>query len=1317
MYKRKFPKTKTLVGNISTSTRKENISSLSMEAPTLSTISRNYSIDECPTSPSLLDDLPELPVEKKRKIADNVLDNTEPPLNNDPFSYLTQILASCGLHLKNDQNVLSVEEYKFIQSLKSKLTTDSEDIAEFDLLNKFVTVLEAYLNDKINLKVALSPCKAMPENKLRQQRDSLARLLLQVPIIQPNLIDILFDKMVEICLEDVTDSIMTTQKWVRLLLKPFKQLYSIIDLRKVCSKLFDNLTAVSDDDLKRELIASIPDIVLDSEEHDAHDELCKLLRDNKQLMACILETIGLLTIAKEDLTFIQMDMIPEISHTPLDILPALVRFLIKVDDLTVAEKIVDGLRSELPFANLDKFSQLTANSENFTSIQLVIFSCIYDRFLSSKLLLDVWVKTISQVQSHVEHKPMDVVILFLAYSSASNDSSTMNSILSVFKDRLKNGFFRTDIMEKTFKIFTPVFKEYFESFIKMFSNLVKVTDHVSIEVVSSMAVNCFNNIDQCWCNWIVEELLVLMGTGNKLIVEVVLNILSEFTEQRINKMQPLATRLTSVFMNKIYDFSIREISQVMDMLCKIAYSEGPDGINDCSVFQDEINIFVQKELCSIDTISQRVGIIGAIMLIKHIVSVTPEEASETISNSEEDIPLTPKAKEAYSLIELLLTRTKADTDFQILFFDQFAHMLFQCPYLDKTFMHTVSTVLKTNFQYSFLIAANEFLNENLMFDCSLTFCLDKKLDEIIAVNICPVVMNETNKVEKAVLGFQSSRSNALTSMFRLVRVLEREDLSEIDALLGCPIILPNTQTMDNFEMLSPEQQIVVVNTLFHTVNWFHEVINCFSYLIKQKNGSKVLIRLRTITYLIKSLKKCLSVMYDPEYIPPVCYYGLAVEKPNFNKIKNKSKTTKSTKGDKKAKGKVNISVNTTSATNFNITHTSHDDNNFEDEVDISIYKDYFRELDIDTWLILTQKFVINPDSEKDKEFSPELGPSELRYLLEDILQKLEHVVFKNKKISPLAKSKSKETVGFTTVSMVPEKTMLKNFIKLLPHIFTDLEALSEFFKNLLIVNDNILDATGMFMVESIELKQCVGLILKSIVVLFQWSDFKSSDTEDLFINALRKMISRTDLCSQSTQSRRQMCKKELLSEKIKYLGNYQDIILHIDAAVSLVTVMKLLNNFSYDLENDVLIRDTCWNFLTRQWYTMQGSHEDGTKYNEKIKFLLNTYFQCHDNVSQLTKLVEIFAEEVLVMESKTDKLKTLPTINKANLKLLISVILSILLDFVKKGLKKSESEYDRLTVWQSSIFIMEKVVCVVKKQDSRNNLLAFVKNVLHFLGF
>jgi len=62
---------------------------------------------------------------------------------------------------------------------------------------------------------------------------------------------------------------------------------------------------------------------------------------------------------------------------------------------------------------------------------------------------------------------------------------------------------------------------------------------------------------------------------------------------------------------------------------------------------------------------------------------------------------------------------------------------------------------------------------------------------------------------------------------------------------------------------------------------------------------------------------------------------------------------------------------------------------------------------------------------------------------------------------------------------------------------------------------------------------------------------------------------------------------------------------------------------------------------------MQGLEENGSKYNDQIKFLLEIYFQCHnDQLKKLIEVVDWLEEEVLTMESKTDRLKTLPTINK-----------------------------------------------------------------------
>lgn len=75
----------------------------------------------------------------------------------------------------------------------------------------------------------------------------------------------------------------------------------------------------------------------------------------------------------------------------------------------------------------------------------------------------------------------------------------------------------------------------------------------------------------------------------------------------------------------------------------------------------------------------------------------------------------------------------------------------------------------------------------------------------------------------------------------------------------------------------------------------------------------------------------------------------------------------------------------------------------------------------------------------------------------------------------------------------------------------------------------------------------------------------------IIVDALKKMSNKTDLSSQSTQFKHQVCKKRLILEKIKYLKEFQGIVLHLDAAVNLVTIIQILKNFSDDSENDIIL--------------------------------------------------------------------------------------------------------------------------------------------------
>lgn len=67
------------------------------------------------------------------------------------------------------------------------------------------------------------------------------------------------------------------------------------------------------------------------------------------------------------------------------------------------------------------------------------------------------------------------------------------------------------------------------------------------------------------------------------------------------------------------------------------------------------------------------------------------------------------------------------------------------------------------------------------------------------------------------------------------------------------------------------------------------------------------------------------------------------------------------------------------------------------------------------------------------------------------------------------------------------------------------------------------------------------------------------------------MTNKTDLSSQSTQYKRQLCKNALVFEKINYLKEFQNIVLHLDTAVSLVTIIQILKNFIEEPENNIVL--------------------------------------------------------------------------------------------------------------------------------------------------
>ncbi|KAG8323521.1 Fanconi anemia group D2 protein [Homalodisca vitripennis] len=243
---------------------------------------------------------------------------------------------------------------------------------------------------------------------------------------------------------------------------------------------------------------------------------------------------------------------------------------------------------------------------------------------------------------------------------------------------------------------------------------------------------------------------------------------------------------------------------------------------------------------------------------------------------------------------------------------------------------------------------------------SLQFFLDDDTDGAIALNLSQLVAVEADSSKpRPMMGM-----SCLHPLLRLLRGLEMNDLSEIDALLGCAIAMPVPAVYTEFSQLSAYQQHLALHCLFHCINWLLEVINCFAFLVKKNEPEKVLMRLRTIVWLRGLLARCLPQAM--EYTPPMCHFQ-ALPKPKLTSVEKPTKKATKKKGKKKGKKKQDGEESVLTGKDNGSQQEEEEDEEEpveEKAADLSKYKYYFREIDIDMWLVLTQPLTLSPSPEK-----------------------------------------------------------------------------------------------------------------------------------------------------------------------------------------------------------------------------------------------------------------------------------------------------------------------------------------------------------------
>lgn len=1178
-------------------------------------------------------------------------------------NYLHKTLRESGLTLKHppDKCKISQESIHVIRSIKKNLEKHFEyptNVSElFSSLEKEcmdLDVFKQYLFPNI-VRISDESPDEYPVN------DSVFKILLSIPILQNKLIDYIFEKATDLAVQT------KCEPWIQMILKCFSGLESIIDTEKLSSNLINLLDITSEKMVRFEIITAIPDIVGDQEHNNISTELSRILSEDHDLIPAILECLSYLCLSEDQYELLQKKTLNILlSLSKCNYFPNFIKFLLipsRMSDGAYLEA-VQGLRNSMGW------SESMAKPQDIASSQVLTATAIRNSMIFSKVIANAWLKVVSNCKVNIDHKPIDIVILLILFTTSEERQKQVENVV---RKLVKSDVLKEDLLDEAFEKFKPILKTHLKHLIELANLLLKTkTDPIVESFASHMYTLMFSKLEDC-CQTIVAELLQL-GDSKQCVMSILL-ILNTVASEDMSLLKPQSVRMLTL-LDGMDDMGLDEVRAVMNLLCGLAYSY------ENSVIRDDLQMIIRKELFSSNPKMKIQGVLAGIHAVKYLMATNDNDETRELPDDisygsgihlpEGDL------REAAQIIEMISTSTKQFPDITAFFYDELSKIVGSAPYINKNFMSWLTDAVTNDLQQNFIIDA---LQTEQIGDLKLCMqhCLnaDSEMDEVIAINIAGLALQPNNEIYIGIL----------SPLFQLVQTLHSKqhkgNLSSIDALLGCAIVMPKYD-IDLIEDMDSDTVIGILDCLIHCVNWLRELLNAFA--TQEDNILKGKILRRVIQ--IEELQKVIGIIIirsKVSYKLPISsfninkYTGEYIQKKPVKVQNNKQKPQKKNAGD----DSVLPETSRTQATQPN--------HSVKNKLD-TIHKIDYRQLNLNLLNLLN----MNITHEKDSE--TELTVKMLNFLLVCIKENLESIlVSKIKRKTFLTKQ---ETAVYD-----PKKAEIcaKAVSEKLPKLVEHMHFLITFLENHISANSQN-DNDILYSIEMMEYTSCTENIYNMLTILFKWIGFRNHN------NALLKTSLRTVANSDSAI----ISLKDLLKAVAEKFEKHENYCLQLSTAVALIELVKAIQSFTDSAHILKILRNMAQNFLSQQWKTPDGGLEKGLLFNQSVDRLASIYF-VNKEILALKTLTQQLTNDIQNLKTRNDTLNSLKSINKANFPVLYRNLGTAVYEATKNSLSKGMTNSEHLVLWKDVATIMKHMSDIAKTLENRNNLTTFFKKSLPVL--
>uniref|UniRef100_A0A8C7VBP3 FA complementation group D2 n=1 Tax=Oncorhynchus mykiss TaxID=8022 RepID=A0A8C7VBP3_ONCMY len=1186
-------------------------------------------------------------------------------------SVFGQFLHEAGVILRqgSTSNEIAVDQVVFQKRLQQRLKKSPRYPS---IVQEFITGLESHIEDPERFRNCLLPC--------------VPRLVL--------VINTLFEKLPEFMFDGAGEDGLNIP---RVIVNQLKWLDRIIDSKELAGKLMQ-LVSVASVEIQCDIITSLPEILEDSQHSDIARELNALLQENTQLTVPILDAFSSLNLSSTLLAEVRVSVMATLSAVQLEDLPVVVKFILHSISPSDALEVVCDLRKKLelelcvlhPVLHASQ-SRMKTSSSSQDSVALVLDG-IKSAVRFQKTTSEAWLKAIENVDTAEDHKVIDLLVLFILHSTNANHSR--RGAERVLKVKVRAGQIQEALLQKTFRGYAQVMRGYFPSILALAQSLLRSPDPCVVPFGGHMYRLSFTAFDSYCQQEVVGSLVthVCSGVGGE--VDVALELLCGLVTEKPSEMA-----LYAVFVKGILDYmenlTPQQIRRLFHLLSGLAFGQQQQGTH----IQDDMHIVVRKQLSSTVPKYKRIGIIGAVMVVGSMGLLV------------ETMPLIfPLSGETYcvtALLELVRSCSESSPEAAALYYDELANLVLTCT-LDP------------------LVPSNNLPSSLPPLVCPRSFpfpaCMMYNLDDEesqggIAINLLQLLSDDLQ--HKGELWSQTVNNKTqrrvsplcLSPFFRLLRLCEEQqhqgDLEEIDALLGCPLILTDMDVVEKSESLSKPEREFLCGLLFQTINWFREVVNAFCSQKDPEMKMKVVTRLQNITYLQTLLERTLAA--TPGYSPPLANFD--GESTEVAPVSSSSAAPKKGKKSKKAPAK-NPSADSSQleeGTEAEETQQEKVQEATRPGVSLVSYRHFFRELDMEVLSVLQCGLLSRSllDSELHSKVREEvqLGPAELVFLLEDMWRKLEFslTAAPAKRVPFFKVGHTHTLVGFSHLQQKSPKDIAACCVQLLPTLCTHLENCHNHFQTLLSENQGVVDASGLDVREHQLLSSAYQLLLQVLHTTFSWSGFSQPEHRGLLKKTLGVLADRLK------EGGPELTMDQLIKNSFEYLLNFHSTVPSLSIALCLSQLLSTVadrggHQATYREQTATLAR----RFLCQEWVTTSGDREKGPKHNETLQTLLSIYLEHTDDV--LKAVEEIAGEGIpeLLNSAKDASSRTWPTLNRLTFLVFYKGMMGVLEKAVRKippgtllTLCCVQVMSEKLLTWNLAVRDFHILVNLVKVFDNR----------------